>query len=155
MIKIKTAAFLILVLFLFNNCGYTPQYAKKDNLNFSIEITGLSGDRDFNNALKTKLSKYSIKEGIENKIFKISAISKYEKNTSLKDSSGTAAEYELIIKVNFKVNYENTEKNIILKDSFLMKKMSDSFEESNYEKIIKNNFADSIKEKLLFNLINM
>ena len=55
MIKIKTAAFLILVLFLFNNCGYTPQYAKKDNLNFSIEITGLSGDRDFNNALKRKL----------------------------------------------------------------------------------------------------
>ena len=36
-----------------------------------------------------------------------------------------------------------------------MKKMSDSFEESNYEKIIKNNFAESIKEKLLFNLIRM
>ena len=155
MIKIKTTVFLVLVLFLFNNCGYTPQYAKKDSLNFSIEIIGLSGDRDFNNSFKSKLSKYSIKEGFENKVFKISAISKYEKNTSLKDSSGTATEYELNIKVSFKVNYENTEKNIIIKDTFRMKKMSDSFEESNYEKIIKNNFAESIKEKLLFNLIRM
>tara|TARA_B100000902_G_C27239821_1_gene879411 strand:+ start:571 stop:1038 length:468 start_codon:yes stop_codon:yes gene_type:complete len=155
MIKIKTTVFLIIVLFLFNNCGYTPQYAKKDNLNFSIEIIGLSGDRDFNNAFKTKLSKYSVKKGFDEKIFKINVVSKYEKNTSLKDSSGTTTEYELNIKVGFKVTYENVEKNITIKDSFRMKKMSDSFEESNYEKIIKNNFAETIKEKLLFNLIRM
>jgi len=36
-----------------------------------------------------------------------------------------------------------------------MKKMDDSFEESNYETTIKNNFADLITEKLIFYLYQL
>ena len=36
-----------------------------------------------------------------------------------------------------------------------MKKMSDNFEESKYERSIKNNFADIIREKLIFYLLQL
>ena len=36
-----------------------------------------------------------------------------------------------------------------------MKKIDDSFEESNYERTIKNNFADIIKEELIFYLLQI
>ena len=36
-----------------------------------------------------------------------------------------------------------------------MKKIDDSFEESKYEKTIKTNFAEIIKEELIFYLLRM
>ena len=77
------------------------------------------------------------------------------KNTSLKDSSGTATEYELKMTVNFKISYHDNQKEITFKETFSMKKMDDTFEERNYEKTIKNNFADIIKEKLIFYLMRL
>ena len=127
----------------------------KKRSNFSIQITNLSGDRDFNNLLQSKLNRYFNRTKAEIKNFKISAASKYEKNTTLKDSSGTPSEYELKITVNFEINVNGTTKNITLKDKFNMKKINDSFEESKYEKTIKSNFAEIIKEELIFYLLRM
>ncbi len=155
MIKIKNISILLLILIFLNNCGYTPQYAKKKDLNFSIETISLSGDRDFNNSLESKLKRYFNKDKAEIKNFKINAVSEYEKSTSLRDNSGASTEYELKIKVNFEINYDDTKKNITLKDSFKMKKMDDTFEESRYERTIKSNFAEIIKEELIFYLLRM
>ena len=93
MSKLKTISILLSFLILINHCGYTAQYAKKD-LDFSIQINNLTGDRDFNNSLKSELNRYfNMKAKIKN--FKINATSKYDKNTILKDSSGKPVEYEL------------------------------------------------------------
>ncbi len=155
MIKKKITFFILLFSILVSSCGYTPQYAKNKNLDFSIEILGLSGDRDFNNSLDSKLKRYANINENQTKNFQINITSKYEKNTSLKDSAGTATEYELKITVNFKINYNDLEKNVSLKETFNMKKMDDSFEERNYEKTIKNNFADIIEEELIFYLTRL
>ena len=155
MFKLKTISVLLTVLILLSHCGYTAQYAKKKDLEFSIQITNLDGDRDFNNSLQSKLNPYFSETKAEIKNFKISATSKYEKNTTLKDSAGAPSEYELKISVNFGINVDGTTKNITLKDSFNMKKIDDSFEESKYEKTIKTNFAEIIKEELIFYLLRM
>ena len=155
MIRTKIIIFLLSIIFSLNNCGYTPQYAKDKELNFSMEIANLSGDRDFNNSLKTKLNRYSIKKENQIRNFKIYINSDYEKNTSLKDSSGAATEYELKMTVNFNISYNDNQKEITFKETFNMKKMDDTFEERNYEKTIKNNFADIIKEKLIFYLMRL
>ena len=155
MFRLKNISVLLLLIIILNHCGYTAQYAKKKDLDFSIQITNLAGDRDFNNSLKSELNRYFNKEKAEVKNFEINAISKYEKNTTLKDSSGAPSEYELKITVNFEINIDGTTKNITLKDTFNMKKIDDSFEESKYEKTIKTNFAEIIKEELIFYLLRM
>ena len=142
-------------MILISHCGYTAQYAKKKDLDFSIQINNLTGDRDFNNSLKSELNRYFNVEKAKVKNFKINATSKYDKKTILKDSSGTPVEYELEITVNFEVNIDETKKNIIIKDSFEMKKIDDAFEENKYEKTIKSNFAKIIKEELIFYLLRM
>lgn len=152
----KKIIFLFLPIFvILTSCGYTPQYAKNKNLDFSVELINLSGDRDFNNSFKSRLSNYFNKEKAKNKNFKISANSKYEKNVTQKNSAGTATEYELKIKVRFQISSGETQRELKLKEIFIMKKIDDSFEESNYERTIKNNFADIIKEELIFYLLQI
>ena len=155
MFKLKTISILLSLLILISHCGYTAQYAKKKDLDFSIQINNFTGDRDFNNSLKSELNRYFNLEKAKVKNFKINATSKYDKKTILKDSSGTPVEYELEITVNFEVNIDETKKNIIIKDSFEMKKIDDAFEENKYEKTIKSNFAKIIKEELIFYLLRM
>ena len=155
MTKVKIILVTFFVVFFINNCGYTPQYAQNKNINFSIDLTSISGDRDFNNFLKSELSRYSEKSVESGKDFQISAISEYKKSTTLKDSSGSAKEYELEVKVKFFIKSEKIEKKLTLKEKFSMKKMSDNFEESKYERSIKNNFADIIREKLIFYLLQL
>ena len=58
MSKFKITSFLILIIFFLNNCGFTPQYAGFKNLDFNIIVKNSSGDRDLNNAIKSKLNRY-------------------------------------------------------------------------------------------------
>ena len=156
MMSKKKIILLFLPIFLFlSNCGYTPQYAKNKDLNISVEIISLSGDRDFNNSFKSKLSNYFNKQKAKSKNFKVIANSKYEKNITQKNSAGTATEYELKIKVRFQISSGETQRELKLEEIFIMKKIDDSFEESNYERTIKNNFADIIKEELIFYLLQI
>tara|TARA_B110000008_G_scaffold272213_1_gene304626 strand:- start:845 stop:1312 length:468 start_codon:yes stop_codon:yes gene_type:complete len=155
MFKIKNLILFILISLFLNNCGYTPRYAENKNINFSLEVINFSGDRDFNNSIKSKLKRYSKNKNVSEKNFKISGVSKYYKIDNTKDSTGTATEYKLRITVNFLIVSENLEKKIEMEETFVMKKMDDSFEESNYETTIKNNFADLITEKLIFYLYQL
>lgn len=154
MIKIRTIFLLLLTTLFLNNCGYSPQYSKK-NINFSIEITDLSGDRDFNNYLEAKLNPYFNQKESNIKNFKIEINSAYEKNIKSKDSSGIATEYELKVTVNAQIKLDKTTKELKMVEKFYMKKMNDSFEESNYERTIKDNFASITKEKLIFYLLEI
>ena len=155
MIKSKNIILFILITFFLNNCGYTPQYSKNKNVNFSLEILSLSGDREFNNSLKSKLNQYTDDKKSKIKNFIVSISSDYQKNITLKNSSGVATEYELKIIVNFGINENNVEKNFKIVETFNMKKMDDTFEEGNYERSIKDNFASIIQRKLLFYLLEM
>ena len=161
MFRIKNLIIFFSILIFLNNCGYTPRYAKNKNVNFTIDIVEFSGDRDFNNFIKSKLKRYSKDKDNDNdfkkKNYNIKVTTNYDKNISSKDAAGLTKEYELSITVDFFIMRKNIEKKEIaeevsFKENFTMQKMSDSFEEQDYEKIIKENFSDIIIDRLIFYL---
>lgn len=153
MFKIKILLIVLISLILLNNCGFTPRYAANKDINFSIKIGNFSGDRDFNNLIKSKLNSYSKKQNkTYSDHFNVNFDSKYKKKITARDGGGVATDYELEMIVNFVIESDKTKKKIIMKETFNMKKMNDSFEEDNYEKTIKTNFADLIIERLIFQI---
>ena len=138
---------LFLILFL-TNCGFTPIYLEKNNINFSIEQIEYKGDRDFNNFLKVNLNKY--KNENDNKIF-LDVNTIYKKNILSKDSTGKITDYQLEIEAIFIV--KSTNKKIRISEKKIIDSRDDKFEEIRYEKSIKQSFAYSISSKLISELI--
>jgi hypothetical protein len=147
MIK-KNIIGIFLIIFL-NSCGFTPIYLKKNDVQFSIEQVNYSGDRDLNNFLKINLDQYK-NEKIKNKI-SIDVKSTYEKMILSKDGTGEVTNYQLEAEVIFIIKSNNKEIQIIEKK--IIDAMDDKFEEARYERIIKQNFASSITNKLISELI--
>ena len=153
---IKKLIPFFLVIIILNNCGYTPRYAINKNLNFTINLVELSGDREFNNFLKSKLVRYENKQDINKKNYKLNLKTKFDKNVKSRDAAGLAQEYELVIKVDALVKSEMMEpKKLVFEEKFIMKKFDDAFEEKEYEKIIKENFSDIILERIIFYLFKL
>ena len=156
MIRFKNFLTIFLIIIFLNNCGYTPRYAINKNLGFSIDLTEISGDREFNNFLKSKLTRYASKESDDKKNYKLNLKTEYKKNVKSRDAAGLTEEYELIITVDALIKSELMEsKKIIFEEKFDMKKYEDAFEEKNYEKIIKDNFSDIISERIIFYLFKL
>ena len=155
MIKIKKLIPIFLIILFLNSCGYTPRYAVNKNVNFSINIVELKGDREFNNSLKSKIAKYE-KKDVNKKIYNLSLTTKYNKNVKSRDVAGLAQEYELVITVDAIIKSELIDpKKLIFKEQFNMKKFEDSFEEKNYEKIMKENLSDIILDRIIMYLFQL
>ena len=156
MIKFKKLLPIFIIIIFLSNCGYTPKYAINKNVNFIIDVVELTGDREFNNYLKSKLSRYSDKTDSEKIVYKLNLKTEFKKNIKSKDAAGLANKYELVVSVDalIKSNLMETKK-LVFKEKFVMKKIEDSFEEKNYEKIIKENFSETIKEKIIFYLYKL
>ena len=155
MIKIKKLIPIFLIILFLNNCGYTPRYALNENVNFSINIIELKGDREFNNSLKSKIAKYE-KKDINKKIYDLSLTTKYNKNVKSKDAAGLAQEYQLVITVNAIIKSDTINpKKLVFKETINMKKLEDAFEEKNYEKIMKENLSDIILDNIIMYLFKL
>ena len=147
MIKIKII--FISLIFLLANCGFSPIYVKNTNNNFSIENVIFNGDRELNNFLKTDLKKYK-NEKINKKIY-IEAISEYKKIILTKNTAGKVTNYKLIAKVTFLI--KSTNKKINITEEKIISSMDDKFEEARKERTVKQNFALSISNKLVSELV--
>jgi outer membrane lipopolysaccharide assembly protein LptE/RlpB len=155
MIKIKKLIPFFLIVIFLNNCGYTPRYALNKNVNFSINIIELKGDREFNNSLKSKIARYGKKDD-NKKFYDLSLTTKYNKNVKSRDVAGLAQEYELVMTVDVIVKSELIDpKKLVFKETFNMKKFEDSFEEKNYEKIMKENLSDIILDRIIMYLFKL
>jgi hypothetical protein len=137
------------LIFFLSSCGFTPIYQKNTKVNFSIEQIDYSGDRELNNFLKTNLDKYKNKK-TNNKIY-IETTSVFEKTILSKNATGEVTSYELKAQVEFLIKPKN--KVIIMTEKYIMNSISDKFEETRYERTIKQNFASSIASKLSSELI--
>ncbi|MDB3959642.1 hypothetical protein N9407_02450 [Candidatus Pelagibacter sp.] len=144
----KNIIILSLILFL-GNCGFTPIYLNNSNIDFSIEQVDYIGDKDFNNYLKINLDRYRNKQN-NKKIF-IQVETKYEKNVLSKDNTGKIIGYQLIVETIFLI--KSTNKKIIITEKKTIDTMDDKFEETRYEKSIKQSFAYAISNKLISELI--
>ena len=156
MIKIKKLIPIFLIMILLNNCGYTPRYAVNKNVNFTIDLIEFTGDREFNNFLKSKLIRYKKNKDNNRKNYKLNLNTEYKKNIKSRDSTGSAEKYELVIIVNAIIQSELIEsKKLIFEEKFIMNKFEDAFEEKNYEKTIKENFSDLILDRIILYLFKL
>jgi len=144
----KHIIFISLILFL-THCGFSPIYVKNTNINFSIENVNYKGDRDLNNFLKTNLNQYK-NDKSDRKIF-IETTTKYEKIILTKNASSEVTNYKLIANVIFLI--KSTNKKINITEEGIINSMDDKFEEVRKERATKENFAKSITDKLISELI--
>ena len=144
----KNIIFISLVIFL-TNCGFSPIYVKNNNAFFSIENIDYSGDKELNDFLRINLNQYK-NENSNKKIF-IKAVSEYEKIILTKDQAGKITNYKLSAKVTFLI--KSTNQQISFEEEKIINTMDDKFEETRKERLEKQNFASSISNKLITELV--
>ena len=144
----KHIIFISLILFL-THCGFSPIYVKNTNINFSIENVSYKGDRDLNNFLKTNLNQY--KDDKSNRKILIEATSEYQKIILTKNTASEVTNYKLVAKVTFLIKSNN--KKINITEEKIISSMDDKFEEARKERTAKQNFARSISNKLISELV--
>ena len=143
----------IFIPFLILSCDYSPIYSNKDNFNFFIEKIEFSGDAEINNLIDKKLKKY---QTIKNeKKISISSISSYNKVSQSKNLSGKTTNYLVVIEIAFQIKKGDKLNTLKFKEDFLIKNFSNKFEESNLEKIKKENATNLIINRLISQISQM
>ena len=145
----KKIFLLISIIFIYS-CGYSPLYLAGKNDLF-LNLKKIEGDFELNNYIKND---FKIASDVNSpNIFDINAETKFEKIILTKDATGDATDYRLDFSVRFIIVSENKE--VSYKESFNIKKNNQKFEQSNYEKEIKRNFSEIVKDKLVLYLLNL
>ena len=143
----------IFIPFLVLSCDYSPIYSNQDNYNFFIEKIEFVGDPEINNLIDKKLKKYQTTKN-EKKI-SISSTSSYNKVSQSKNLSGKTTNYLVIIEIAFEIKKEEKLNTFKFKEDFLIKNFNNKFEESNLEKIKKENATNLIINRLTSQISQM
>ncbi len=144
---------ILAAIFLLYGCGYSSVYKNNQIQDLSITINKIQGDYEMNNLIENQLKLISNPQS--SNIFNIELITNYEKSIISKDTTGAATNYELNLLVTFNIEHNEINKQIQFAESFNVKSNTNNYEQLNYEKTIKRNFATSVKEKLIFQLLNL
>jgi len=144
---------LIFILLFLNSCGYTSVYKNQKSGDFKINIVDMIGDNEINNYIKNELKFYSNKNS--NNKYDISINSKYQKIIISKNTAGVATDYKLLADVIIRVNLNDEMKVLTFDENINIKSNLNSFEQDNYERNIKKNFASSIMEKFIIKIFNL
>ena len=140
---------IVISLIILTGCGFSPMHSKKNNNNFSIEQVNFTGDSTLNNFLKINLKR--LKNQKSNKNYYIETKTEYKRNVLTKDNTGKITSYELTAKAIFIIDSIN--KKLMYSEKKVMDVIDDKFEENKYEIIVKQNFATSISNKLVSDLV--
>ena len=143
----------IFIPFLVLSCDYSPIYSNQDNYNFFIEKIEFVGDPEINNLIDKKLKKYQTTKN-EKKI-SIFSTSSYNKVSQSKNLSGKTTNYLVIIEITFEIKKEEKLNTFKFKEDFLIKNFNNKFEESNLEKIKKENATNLIINRLTSQISQM
>ena len=147
---LKKISFIILLLNLLNHCDYKPVYSQQNKVDYNIVITSFTGDKEINNLISSILKRNS--KINSNKILNISFDTKYMKNVLARNTTGTITDYQANVITEFTIEKENNSENFSVNEKFNFQKMTDKYEEKNYEQTIKKNLANSISQKLILRL---
>ena len=145
----KKLFLLISIIFIYS-CGYSPLYLAGKN-DLLLNLKKIEGDFELNNYIKNEFKIAS--DDNSTNVFDINAETKFEKIILTKDATGEATDYRLDFTVRFIIISENKE--VSYKESFKIKKNDQKFEQSNYEKEIKRNFSEIVKDKLVLYLLSL
>ena len=147
---LKKISFIILLLNLLNHCDYKPVYSQQNKVDYKIVITSFTGDKEINNLISSILKRNS--KINSNKILNISFDTKYMKSSLARNTAGTITDYQANVITEFTIEKENNSENFSVNEKFNFQKMTDKYEEKNYEQTIKKNLANSISQKLILRL---
>ena len=147
---LKKISFIILLLNLLNHCDYKPVYSQQNKVDYKIVITSFTGDKEINNLISSNLKRNS--KINSNKILNISFDTKYMKDILARNTAGTITDYQADVITEFTIEKENNSENFSVNEKFNFQKMTDKYEEKNYEQTIKENLANSISQKLILRL---
>ena len=140
----------LLFLIIVNNCEYSPVYLKGENTKLNINIIEAKGDAEINKVIENEISE--IANNDYSKVINIKINTSYVRTILARNSKGTPTDFELKATSRFEVTTLDKKQNFTIEEKFNYKKMSNSYEQSNYEKNIKKNLASSITRKLILRL---
>ena len=141
---------LILILFFLSQCGYSSVYKNNSDINFKIVLQEMKGDKSVNSIIRRNLERYSTRE--TGKIHLIQTESTFSKSILAKDKTGKATDIKLQVDIKFIVKTNKGIEYFTFKESLNIENNLNSYEQSNYEDIIKNNFINSIMEEFIVKL---
>ena len=142
--------FLLIIIIFIYSCGYSPLYLAGKN-DMLLNLKKIEGDFELNNYIKNN---FKIASDVNSSnVYDINAETKFEKIILTKDATGNATDYRLDFTVKFIILSENKE--VSYKESFKIKKNDQKFEQSNYEREIKKNFSEIVKDKLVLYLLSL
>ena len=148
----KNITLIFFLLFLYS-CGYTSVYKNQKSQDFQINIIEMTGDIEINNLIKNELKFYSNRNS--NNKYDISINSEYQKIIISKNSAGVATDYKILVDTKISINLNNKNNILNFSENINIKSNSNSFEQNNYERNIKKNFASSIKNKFIIKIFNL
>jgi len=147
---IKKKFLFILTLIFFTSCEYKPIYSSLNKSDYKIIVTELSGDKKLNKFLVENLIRNSQKNSDE--IINIKIDTTYTKTILSKDAAGNVTDYKINALTTFLVKRNQNLEEITIGENFNFQKISDKYEEKNYEQNIKRNLATLISQKLILRL---
>ena len=146
---------IILITFLFFvfGCGYTSVYKDLEIKDFQITVTEIEGDKDINNHIKNQIDLYSNKNSVDK--FDVTIVTRYKKEELTKNSAGSVTDYKLSANSIFTIYFDEKSKKVTFNENINIKDQTNNFEQDLYEKNIKKNFASSLRQKLISEILNM
>ena len=150
---LKKIYFIIIVSFLIQGCDYKPIYSNNNEFNFTINDLKFSGDKVVNNYLEKKL--ITLSKANTDKEYKIIINTAYSKSSIAKNKSGNTTDYKLTLSLNLKLIQLDASKNKLkqeefsFNENFIITKNDNTFEQTNYENLMKNNLAEILLNRLI------
>jgi len=150
----KILKFFILI-FVVSACSYEPIFLKK-NYDFKIEEIILSGDKNVNSIIDSKLKFFGNNSENYNKIYLINIDTDKRKRIISKDSKGNPLKFEISITTSYEVmDLDKTLINRIINKKNNYNNESDKFKLEQSEKIIVENLSERIVDEIISSLINL
>ena len=143
----KKLIFIVIALFILNNCGYTPIHSSKDN-NFYIKELSQKSTSKLNSKIANNLKIFS-NQNSEN-IIQLEISSNKKINTISKDKKGDPSRFNMTISLTINIlnknNYE-INKTKSFTEKFDYNNNSNKFSLKQYEKDIEDNLINKITER--------
>ena len=147
----KKLIYIVIALFVLNNCGYTPIYSSKNN-NFYIDISQKNRSK-LNSKIENNIKKFSDQKN-EN-VIQLEISSNKKINTISKDKKGDPSRFNMTISLTINIlnknNYE-INKTKSFTEKFDYNNNSNKFSLKQYEKDIEDNLINKVIERSIIYL---
>ena len=151
----KKIFILILFLISINGCGFEPIYkdANVNDLKINFEVVQTSGNNEINDHIINNLNHYFNSD--INKKYKINLNTVYSKSGIANNKKKETTAYLIKVETEFELLTKDKTEKINFNENIKINKLSNSFDQKNYENKIKREISKSIVIKLVNKLFTI